>query len=250
MRKILPILLIAFSALLSSCVASRIDDEINNYNQEINSTNVDFTYSADYLTVTLTAQCDAKVTRFAWFVNGEGIVETGSKSYTYTFAKAGTYQVTLKGKWTTNGKSYEKDVTKNITVQEKPKEYSKLFLTGITYVDVDVWYDYYKAKLVDDDFFTTTWFATDYPEMFLYSNNLPYTQTFASPVEMNGLDEDDYYTLYVYHSTWYEGTEDIQVLKQTIQSSTFKNAIKTAEPYIQVSNNSGETIVRLLCSYE
>ena len=248
MRKILPILLIAFSALLSSCT-SKIEDETKDYFAEINSTKVDFTYSANYLAVTLTAQCDAKVTRFAWFVNNEGVKETTDPTYKYTFSKAGTYKVTLKGMWTTNGKSYEKDVTKSITVQEQPKNYSKLFLTGITYVKVDVAYDYYKAKLVDDDFFTTTWFNTAYTDMFLYSSNLPYTYTFKTRVEMNGLNEDDYYTLYVYY-VQYDGAEEVQVLKQNIQSSTFKNAIKTAEPYIQVSNNSGNTVVQLLCSYE
>lgn len=240
----------ATAALLCLSCTSKIEDEINDRQQEINSTKVDFSYSVSDLTVTLTAECDAKVSRFVWFVDDEGIVETSKKSYTYTFPKSGTYKVTLRGLWTTNGKSYDKDVSKDITVQESPKNYTKIFIYGIKYIAVDVAYDYYKAKLVDDDVFTTTWWHTNFTDIFLYSDKLPYTYTFNAPVEMSGLNEDNYYTLYVYHSTWYDGTEEIQCLKQNIQTSTFKDAIKNAKPYIQVQNNSGNTVVQLLCSYE
>lgn len=46
----------SIAALLCSSCTPKIEDEINDYYQEINSTKVDFSYSVSDLTVTLTAE--------------------------------------------------------------------------------------------------------------------------------------------------------------------------------------------------
>lgn len=254
MKRLFPILL-SLAALFVSCEKARVitPEELEN---DRNKKVVDFSYSINGQTVTFTNKSETRVMVFWDFGDGQ---TSGETNPTHKYSKDGTYTVKLDGLWiyvddplTLNFKTIQKTITINTGGGgggEQPT-YTKLFIYGIKYIDVDVAYDYYKAKLVDDDVFTTTWWHTNFTDIFLYSDKLPYTYTFNAPVEMSGLNEDNYYTLYVYHSTWYEGTEEIQCLKQNIQTSTFKDAIKNAKPYIQVQNNSGNTVVQLLCSYE
>lgn len=154
------------------------------------------------------------------------------------YNKNGTYtiKVTVTGNSGTT-KTYQESV-----VIRDPK----IYMTGIEYISVgDAPNEYYRAKLIDDDIFTTTWWQTNYTSTKLSSANVPFMYTFSSPVEMNGLDEDDYYELIVHHNTKNSG-DGTQCLKQTIYTSV----IKAQLPYIEVKNTTGNTVVRLHMKYE
>lgn len=155
----------------------------------------------------------------------------------HLYSKYGTYTVTCTA-YTSTGASNTK--TASVTYKE-----TNTYITGIEYLAVDFANEYYRATLIDDDFFTTTWFKTNYTSAKLSSGNLPFTYKFANPVKMDGLSEDDYYTLYVYHSTSGSG-DGTQCLKQNIS----KFAFVMNEPYIEVKNNSGNTVVHILLEYK
>ena len=151
----------------------------------------------------------------------------------HNYTKNGTYTI----KCTAYGSNGASTTYSEQVIIRDPK----IYITGIEYLKVDYSGEFYKAVLKDDDIFTTTWFTTYYicPEEF------PYTYRFSSPVEMNGLDEDDYYTLYIYHNKYYTG-DGTQCLKQNIYTQVFKACL----PYIEVKNNSGNTVVHLLMDYK
>lgn len=153
----------------------------------------------------------------------------------HSYTKNGTYTIKCTA-YGSNGTSAT--YSQQITVRDP-----KVYITGIEYVNVDQLGKYYRAVLKDDDFFTTTWFKTDYTGMPI--TTVPYTFVFSNPIYMNGLQDDDYYTLYVYYSNNGSG-DGTQCLKQNIVTQLFTATL----PYIEIKNNSGNTIVHLLMDYK
>ena len=172
---------------------------------------------------------------------GDGEKKKISLPYNYlifhSYEKVGTYTISVQA---TGSDGAIKTYSKQVVIKD-PVTY----ITGIKYISVEKEYDYYKAKLVDDDIFTTTWFTTNYTSVMLYPSVLPFTYTFNKPIEMNGLADDDYYTLYIYHNSKASGN-GTQCLKQNIYSQLFSSLI----PYIEVKNNTGNTVVQLLLEYK
>ena len=155
---------------------------------------------------------------------------------THKYSNPGTYIVTAKA-YGSDGSYKEKKQT--ITLK-KPKVY----IRGIEYRTIYKEGQYYKAILQDDDFITTTWLNTTYSPI-LYSSSLPYQFILSTPKELSGLSDDDYYTLIIRYNSKASG-DGTQCLKQTISTST----ILYYWDYIEVSNNEGSHVVRLLMGYE
>ena len=172
---------------------------------------------------------------------GDGKSDTISLPYEYLllhiYEKEGTYTITA----TVTGKDGVIKTHSEKVVIRKPDTY----ITGVKYISVDVPGEYYKAKLVDDDFFTTTWFNTSYTSIPLSPTSLPFTYYFTNPVKMDGLKDDEYYTLYIYHNSKNSGN-GTQCLKQEILSAVLDIEL----PFIERSNNSGNTVVRILLEYK
>lgn len=203
------------------------------------STYADFEYNfIDYNMINIK---DKSIGKDAVYDFGDGEKKPIKLPYEYLilhiYEKEGTYTITVQ----VNGEDGTiKKQSKQITIK-KPQTY----IAGIKYISVDVPYEYYMAKLVDDDPITTTWFTTDYTQAMLYPDILPQSYMFYNPILMNGLKNDEYYTLYIYHNTKNSGT-GTQCLKQTIYSAVFEARL----PYIEVKNNSGNTVVQLLMEYK
>lgn len=157
---------------------------------------------------------------------------------THKYAKEGTYKIRAD---VSGDKSTTDSYTMSVTLSAP-----KVYIDGIRYLSIDEDGEYYRAKMTDDDFWTTpdVIINTGYTPI-LNNSRLPYEYTFKTPVLMNHLSEDEFYTLYIYHST--KGGSDIgtQCLKQDISRIVIKLYLKT----IEVSNNSG-TRVQLLMHYE
>ena len=258
MKKSYLFLFAAFCAAitLSGCT-DKVDDELEKQQQAYAAYNVDFTYNIlQDGKVSFTNTSDDRLTAscFIWYFGTEAYIEK-ARDCTYTFKSSGTYTVTLQAilpSGQKKNKAHDVTVTVASTPEPEPQPQTtptKIYITGVKYLKVDVQNHYYRAKLVDDDFFTTTWFNTDYTALTLYSSTIPYTDYFSSRVLMNGLADDEYYTLYIYHNTNVSGT-GTQCLKQNIYTSKFKAALSDQSPYIEVSNNSGNTVVQLLMEYE
>lgn len=155
----------------------------------------------------------------------------------YRYASAGTYKI----KGTASGSSSSKDdYTVSVTIS-KPK----IYIAGVKYNKVDIDGEYYKAVLKDDDFFTTTWLKTTYTPEVLNNSRLPYEFKLQNPKLMDGLADDSYYILYIYHATD-KSKDGTQCLKQNISTSKFNECPET----IVVNNDSKNTQVELMMSYK
>ena len=87
---------------------------------------------------------------------GDGHIETYTKLYpvfTHTYSAKGTYTVIARA---FNKKNEYTEAQASIEIPEP-----KVYVVGIQYLAVGKDGKYYKAKLNDDDFFTTTWFTTN-----------------------------------------------------------------------------------------
>ena len=230
MKNKLHLFLFAVVALITGC-----EPDIQEWQPTHISTY--FEYEVNGMTVTFYNRSSSAMSVKSWSF-GDGTTST-VENPTHTYSENGIYNVVLTCTYKNKDYTYSRKVV--------IKSYTKILLYGIEYVDVDVYLDFYKARLFDDK--SNTIFYTNYTSDFLYGDKLPYTYTFNRQFEID-FSNHDYYVLYIYHSAWNDGTtDDIQCLKQNIQASEFRNALKTAAPYIEVHNNSGMTIVRLLCMY-
>lgn len=247
MKNKLHLFLFAIVALFESCV------HIDTFHEPTIEPVASFDYTTDGLTVKVTNTSQGNIVFYSWDF-GDGTT-SNVENTSHTYEDVGAYSVKLT--------CYNKGFTKAYTCTKVVKvnksstgtdptdpttlPYDILMISGIEYVDVDVYLDFYKTVLKDNK--NNTIFYTNYTSDMLYSNTLPFTYTLNRTFEID-FESHSYYTLYIYHSAWNDGTtDDIQCLKQNIQASEFRNALKTAAPYIEVHNNSGTTIVRLLCTY-
>ena len=154
----------------------------------------------------------------------------------HTYASIGTYTVTLTG--IKNGTKY--DCRKKVTVK-KPS----IYIAGYTLYSIPFENKYYKVKCEDDDWFETNWgFTTNYTPL-LDNSDIPYTRLFNSPLLMDKLDGDNYYTFYVYYSsnTTASGT---QCLKQKLNKTEI---LKYKEEHILTSDN-GKTKLGIIMQYK
>lgn len=133
--------------------------------------------------------------RYYWdFGDGN---KSSDESPSHKYSSMGVYRVKLT---VYNSVGDSDTYEANVTI-ENP---SKVYFTGVTYEKLSVNNKYIKFKLVDDDFFTTTWCNSTYK--LLSKANLPYDFILNTPVLMDGLDDDDYYVINVYWSNSNSGS--------------------------------------------
>ena len=194
----------------------------------------DFTYKLQQpLAVKFTDKSSGSPTKIEWDF-GDGSTSTQTNP-THIYASTGDYIVTQ----TVSNSAGKSSSRKTISIP-KPAVY----IAGIKYLRVGRENMYYKAVCKDDDFFTTTWFNTNYTPL-LSNNMLPYYYQFASPKLMNGLGEDNYYTIYVYWNTKTNG-DGTQILKQKIYTSS----IMTYPEQITLISDNADTQVAVMFSYK
>lgn len=230
MKKMILLLMSIVSLMFISCDVDYSSPAIQ---KETQRARVDFSYKVvQPLSVTIT---DKSVGDYVLYDFGDGTSKQYNigTTFNHRYTSPGVYKI--KGKATGNGSD---DYTVSVTIN-KPDVY----IIGIKYNKVDEDGEYYRAVLKDDDFFTTKWINTEYTSV-LNNSRLPYSFIFKNPVIMDGLSDDEYYTLYVYHSTSVS-KDGTQCLKQDILTRQFLEYPSS----IVVNNNSGNTQVELLMEY-
>lgn len=177
--KRLYIILATIAAVLVSCHHQVAVMPVANFN---------FTTEHPF-TVVLTNN-STSATSYEWDF-GDGTYST-DKSPKHRYATKGVYKITLTVKSVSGRTS---STSKNVTL-EAP---SKIYISGFTYNSINKNNEYYKIKVIDDDFFTTTWVNTNWE--LLSSANMPYSYMLATPKLMDGLVDDNYYDVQVYRNT-------------------------------------------------
>lgn len=167
---------------------------------------------------------------------GDGSFST-NKDAMHVYETTGTYTVTLTG--TASGVKY--DCQKKITVK-KPD----IYIAGYTLYKIPYENKYYKVVCEDDDWFGTDWgFSTVYTPL-LDKSDIPYIKYFNTPLLMDKLDGDDYYTFYVYHTTNTSSSSgDTQCLKKKLSKSAI---YEYKDEHILTSDN-GQTQLGIIMEY-
>ncbi|MBR1515689.1 MAG: PKD domain-containing protein [Paludibacteraceae bacterium] len=165
---------------------------------------------------------------------GDGKTST-EKNPTHRYSAVGSYIITLVAKNPSGSQQYRQTV--QITAP-------KVFVKGLRYESVGKKGKYYKSVCKDDDFFSGTWWNTNYTPM-LTDNNLPYEYIFSSPIEMTGLSGDNYYTVYVYWNNTSSG-DGTQILKQKL----YTESIKLYLDELVLQNDNWDTTVSILFEYK
>ena len=165
---------------------------------------------------------------------GDGKTST-EKNPTHRYSAVGSYIITLVAKNPSGSQQYRQTV--QITAP-------KVFVKGLRYESVGKKGKYYKSVCKDDDFFSGTWWNTNYTPM-LTDNNLPYEYIFSSPIEMTGLSGDNYYTVYVYWNNTSSG-DGTQILKQKL----YTESIKLYLDELVLQNDKWDTTVSILFEYK
>ena len=192
-----------------------------------------FTYTTQAPLTVIFSNKSTNATTYEWDF-GDGSTST-DKNPTHRYSTAQSYMVTLVAK-NANGSSEYRETIK-LTA---PKVYVK----GIEYETIGQQNKYYKSVCEDDDFFSNTWWNTSYTPL-LNDSKLPYQYIFSSPVELTGLDGDNYYTVYVYWNNTTSGN-GTQILKQKMYTSE----IKEYPGYIWLINDNISTSIKVLLEYK
>ncbi len=219
-----------------SLVASN-GEKTDTYNQNVSVSykqpTASFTFKTEAPLKVVLTNTSTNATSYEWDF-GDGTTST-EKNPTHRYESIGSYIITLVAKNPSGSQQYR--TTVNIP---KPKVY----VTGIQYLKVGQEGKYYRCVCKDDDFFTNTWWSTNYTPM-LTASKLPYTYPFSSPIEMTGLDGDEYYTVYVYWNDKTSG-DGTQILKQKM----YTMAINLYEDYYYLASDANTTQIRILMSYK
>lgn len=194
----------------------------------------DFSYQIQQpLSVSFSNESSGKTEKILWDF-GDGQTSTKSNP-THRYSSIGEYRVTL-----TVSNSAGKD-SKRATISIPTP---KVYVTGVKYLKVGKPNMYYRSVCQDDDFFTTTWWSTAYSPL-LNTNSLPYSFIFATPVEMSGLNEDNYYTVYIYWNTKTNG-DGTQILRQKMSTSS----ITQYPSEITLTSDNRDTQLSVLFDYK
>ena len=163
-----------------------------------------------------------------------------AKEPEHTFAQTGMYDVTLTAK-SSSGITATK--TKKIQVTEPT-----VYIIGYKLLSVPYENRYYKLRVCDDYILSPDWdWFTRYTPLLTFSD-IPYTTEFQNVVEMDRLDKDSYYWIYLYHNTSTSNEKnDTQCMRQKLYVSEIKSSY--ADSYTLTSDN-GQTIVSILMGYE
>ena len=216
--------------------------------QPLENVVVDFTCTkydgASGLTYKFVSNSSAGVTPYKWEFGDNTYSFADSYGYTtHKYAQSGIYQVTLTCR---DANKYEYTGTKNVEIGyggDNPETPRKATITAIEYRHVDNDGKYYKAKLMDDK--GNVIFDTYYMEELYNNSNLPYEYTYQFPHELTNWSNHAYYELYVYHNNTFNGSGT-----QCLHQKLTKEQIQQYPQYHDISNNSGNTIVRLKMKYE
>ena len=166
---------------------------------------------------------------------GDGEYAT-TKDAAHKYTKSGEYTVTLTG--TDNGEKY--DTRAKISVKDPQVYIAGYVLYAIPYED-----KYYKVICKDDDWFGTEWgFETVYTPL-LDASDIPYRKYFNTPLLMDKLDGDNYYTFQLMYSGSTSGS-GTQCLKKQLQKAEI---LKYKDEHILTSDN-GQTKLGILMEYK
>ena len=192
-----------------------------------------FTYTTQAPLTVVFTNTSTNATSYEWDF-GDGKTST-EMNPTHRYEQVTSYTVTLVAKNSTSSKQYRETIKLST-----PKVYVK----GIEYIAIGKEDKYYRSVCEDDDLFTNTWWSTGYTPL-LNSSKLRYRYDFSSPVELTGLDGDNYYTVYVYWNNTTSGN-GTQILKQKMYTSD----IKKYPEYIWLINDNIDTSIAVLFEYK
>ena len=241
MKSVKPLFILAATLLLVACGEQNVPsnplitggDSGGGYEPAV-APESKFTYQLQQpLAVKFTDNSSGNPTKIEWDF-GDGATSSQSNP-THRYATSGDYIVTQ----TVSNSAGKSSSRKQISIPVPT-----VYISGVKYIRVGRENMYYKAVCKDDDFFTTTWFTTGYTPL-LSNSKLPYDYIFASPKLMNGLSNDNYYTIYVYWNTKTNGN-GTQILKQKMYTSSI---MKYPEQIILTSDNA-DTQVAVMFSYK
>lgn len=136
----------------------------------------------------------SNATHYRWDF-GDGHTST-DENPVHKYDSKGVYRVRLYA----YNNDYQKDEYEQTITVEAPR---KIYFKGITYEKLSVNNTYVRFTLVDDDIFTTTWVNSTYK--LLSTANLPYDFILQNPVLMDGLEDDEWYAIYLYSSDTPDG---------------------------------------------
>ncbi len=174
------------------------------------------------------------VTSYKWDF-GDG-TSASTKDATHKYTSSGKYIVTLTG--TYNGEKYDSRATLEV---KNPS----IYIAGYKLYRIPYENKYYKIVCKDDDLLGTNWgFETVYTPL-LDASDLPYVKYFSSPLLMDKLDGDNYYTFQVFESNSTTGS-GTQCLKQKLQKTEI---LKYKDEHILQSDN-GETKLGIIMQYQ
>lgn len=151
--------------------------------------NAAFTFKIQQPMTVLLTNNSIDATSYLWDF-GDGQTST-EKSPSHRYSKIGVYTITLTA---TRGDQTSSKST-HVTI-EKP---SHIYIKGFQFGKVPYDNMYYYVKVIDDDFITGTWVRT--VSELLNNSILPYDFILATPVELTGIDGDNYYTMQLYYSS-------------------------------------------------
>lgn len=223
-----------YSVSLVASNGEKTDTYQQNVSVSYKQPTASFTFKTEAPLKVVLTNTSTNATSYEWDF-GDGTTST-EKNPTHRYESIGSYIITLVAKNPSGSQQYR--ATVNIP---KPKVY----VTGIQYLKVGQEGKYYKSVCKDDDFIVKTWWDTNYTPM-LRASALPYTDLFDSPVEMTGLDGDEYYTIYIY---WNDKTSGngTQILKQKLY--TMEINLLYAD-YYHLASDANTTQIRILMSYK
>ena len=133
-------------------------------------------------------------TEYSWDF-GDGTTST-EVSPTHRYQSKGVYIITLTAK----NLFCEGTAAKRATLYDP----TEIYISGFGIKKIPYQNQYYYVRVIDDDVLTTTWVKTKH--VLLSSANMPYDYTLASPVLLDGLSDDEYYTMELWYSTTSSGT--------------------------------------------
>ena len=232
-----PMITYASEGTYSVCLTAKKGELSDSQTQQISVTygtpTASFTYKTEAPLKVVLTNTSTNATTYEWDF-GDGKTST-EKNPTHRYSTVGSYIITLVAKNPSGSQQYRQ------TVQISAP---KVFVKGIRYESVGKTGKYYKSICKDDDLFSGTWWNTNYTPM-LTDNNLPYEYIFSSPIEMTGLNGDNYYTVYVYwnNSTSGDGT---QILKQKM----YTESIKLYLDELVLQSDNWDTTISVLFEYK